>query len=98
MSTEDELDKILTKARWGDYQNNDGTWRYGVTNRPELIAALEALITTHNKQLINRLRAAIPEKNLPDDGFGKDDCFNRGHNTAIDQILKALADEEGKLK
>lgn len=41
-----ELDDILKKRTWwGDYQNDDGTWGTGISNRPELIKAILNLVS-----------------------------------------------------
>lgn len=48
-----DIEVILDKARWGDYQKEDGTWSHGISNKPELLQ----LIT--QKQLEARIEGAI---------------------------------------
>lgn len=53
-----ELDEILKKRTWwGDYQNDDGTWGTGISNRPELI-----------KAILNLVSERIIGENVPNDG------------------------------
>lgn len=67
-STPSELDRILAKIRWGDFQREDGTWGTGVANKPEtkaqLIQLIEGVIDAgkvNDSGVFDRQRAALKD-------------------------------------
>lgn len=85
------LPEILKMVRWGDYQNEDGSWGYGVANRPQITEAIA-----------KELMGCLPEKiDLLDTGslhgpngrYGieaPNAAYVMAHNQALDEVRARL--------
>lgn len=56
-----DLDAALKLVRWGDHQNEDGSWSYGVANKADVKAAILASYTPTAELEAKVLQARIDE-------------------------------------
>lgn len=84
-----DLEEILMLGRWGDYQDDEGTWRVGITNMPEIKAQIVKAIPKQIDKIILTYDMGGFRQEVPDNSG-----YQQGYNQAIDDIRKGLGVED----